>query len=517
MADYYPLLARALDAMPERSPALRQAVYERARGALIGQLRSLDPPLSEDDIDLERNALEAAIRRLEQEHGAPPVAAEPPASSEPFVPSPANDATDLPEPSRPEPPAAESPTPAPPEPPRSQADAPPASLPEADSPKANPPEASAPEAPQPEATPPEIGPPAETALPRAVPPPAPVPELVTATPPSAPEPSEPAIRIQARKGKAPPFMVPDAEPAPAPEAGAEPAAETAEAASQRQRPRIEVVAPREGRSRLLRNLFVGSILVVVIGLIAVAAYLLRDKPADLQPVASAIQDNAGDGAESKFADRVGGEAAQPERAAPPRPSPTPAPTPAPGQPELAIAQRAVLYEEKSGGGTNATPSATQGRVSWRLDTVPGEQGQPLETVVRARADFPDAGLSLAMTLRRNLDATLPASHTIELVFTPSGPSAAQHNVQDIGLLQGKDEESARGSPVSGLPVRVRENLFLIGLSSLPNDIERNTDILLRKNWFDVTLKFGSGLRGVIAFEKGGAGAQVLQNAFNQWR
>ncbi len=56
-------------------------------------------------------------------------------------------------------------------------------------------------------------------------------------------------------------------------------------------------------------------------------------------------------------------------------------------------------------------------------------------------------------------------------------------------------------------MRVRENLFLIGLSSLPNDIERNTDILLRKNWFDVTLKFGSGLRGVIAFEKGGAGAQ----------
>ncbi len=108
----------------------------------------------------------------------------------------------------------------------------------------------------------------------------------------------------------------------------------------------------------------------------------------------------------------------------------------------------MLYEEKSGGGTNATPSATQGRVSWRLDTVPASRSAPGDGGA-ARADFPpDAGLSLAMTLRRNLDATLPASHTIELVFTPSGPSAAQHNVQDIGLLQGKDEESARGSPVS---------------------------------------------------------------------
>jgi hypothetical protein len=33
------------------------------------QLRSLDPPLSESDIDLERRALDAAIERLEIDHG----------------------------------------------------------------------------------------------------------------------------------------------------------------------------------------------------------------------------------------------------------------------------------------------------------------------------------------------------------------------------------------------------------------------------------------------------------------
>ncbi len=33
MADYYPLLARALDALPDRTPALRKAVYDRARNA----------------------------------------------------------------------------------------------------------------------------------------------------------------------------------------------------------------------------------------------------------------------------------------------------------------------------------------------------------------------------------------------------------------------------------------------------------------------------------------------------
>ena len=71
MADYYPLLARALDALPDRSPALRRAVYDRARSALIAQLRSLDPPVPEADIDLERQAIARAygleVRSI-QEH-----------------------------------------------------------------------------------------------------------------------------------------------------------------------------------------------------------------------------------------------------------------------------------------------------------------------------------------------------------------------------------------------------------------------------------------------------------------
>ncbi|MEG9504117.1 MAG: histidine kinase, partial [Methylorubrum extorquens] len=92
MADYYPLLARALDALPDRSPALRRAVYDRARSALIAQLRSLDPPVPEADIDLERKALDTAIGRLEAEYEAPPAAvtmpAEEPAAAAPEAPLP---------------------------------------------------------------------------------------------------------------------------------------------------------------------------------------------------------------------------------------------------------------------------------------------------------------------------------------------------------------------------------------------------------------------------------------------
>jgi hypothetical protein len=48
MADYYPLLAKAIAGLPESTAEARQAVYDRARMALFGQLRNLDPPVPED-------------------------------------------------------------------------------------------------------------------------------------------------------------------------------------------------------------------------------------------------------------------------------------------------------------------------------------------------------------------------------------------------------------------------------------------------------------------------------------
>ena len=68
MADYYSLLSRAIANLPKPSPAsARRAIYDRARKALVAQLRSLKPQLPESDIAREENALEAAVARLESE------------------------------------------------------------------------------------------------------------------------------------------------------------------------------------------------------------------------------------------------------------------------------------------------------------------------------------------------------------------------------------------------------------------------------------------------------------------
>ena len=48
MADYYPLIARAIAGLDPSAPGeSRRALYERARAALIAQLRSVQPPLSQ--------------------------------------------------------------------------------------------------------------------------------------------------------------------------------------------------------------------------------------------------------------------------------------------------------------------------------------------------------------------------------------------------------------------------------------------------------------------------------------
>src|SRR6476659_9264556 len=67
MADYKELLRRAVEALPENNGAARRAVYEKARAALVGQLRAITPPLPARDITTHRLQLEDCIRQVEQE------------------------------------------------------------------------------------------------------------------------------------------------------------------------------------------------------------------------------------------------------------------------------------------------------------------------------------------------------------------------------------------------------------------------------------------------------------------
>ncbi len=70
MADYYPLLAKAVSGLKNSTPEARHAIYERARKALLGQLRAMQPPAPDGAIEREALALDVAIARLESDFSA---------------------------------------------------------------------------------------------------------------------------------------------------------------------------------------------------------------------------------------------------------------------------------------------------------------------------------------------------------------------------------------------------------------------------------------------------------------
>ena len=67
MANYYPLIARAVAGLDLNTGDTRRTLYERARTALVAQLRGLEPKLDDSEITRERLALEEAIRKVETE------------------------------------------------------------------------------------------------------------------------------------------------------------------------------------------------------------------------------------------------------------------------------------------------------------------------------------------------------------------------------------------------------------------------------------------------------------------
>jgi hypothetical protein len=178
----------------------------------------------------------------------------------------------------------------------------------------------------------------------------------------------------------------------------------------------------------------------------------------------------------------------------------------------AVAQRVVLYEEDP-----ADPAGKQyvGTAVWRNESVSPSPGQAPEMAVRADIEIPDRKINMRWSLRRNTDAALPASHTIEIMFNL--PTDFSHGgIQNIPGILMKQAEQTRGVPLSGLAVKVTTNFFLIGLSSVEADMQRNISLLKERAWFDVPVVYNDGRRAILAVEKGNPGDRAFLDAFAAW-
>jgi hypothetical protein len=71
MADYYPVLARAVSRLATNNARARQELYDHARTVQVEQLRTHDPQFSVPETINERIAFEVTILRLEAEMKSP--------------------------------------------------------------------------------------------------------------------------------------------------------------------------------------------------------------------------------------------------------------------------------------------------------------------------------------------------------------------------------------------------------------------------------------------------------------
>jgi hypothetical protein len=156
-----------------------------------------------------------------------------------------------------------------------------------------------------------------------------------------------------------------------------------------------------------------------------------------------------------------------------------------------------------------------GTVVWRLDNVSNGPGQPLGTAVRADIDIPEDKFQATMTFQRNDDATLPASHTMKLLFMLQSDSPTG-GIKDLSVPQLRREEAQNGEALSGIAVPIMENSFLIGLSR-GNAEGQNLDLVRAREWFDVPLRFANGRIAKLTFEKSTSGQRAIDEAIGFWQ
>ena len=189
------------------------------------------------------------------------------------------------------------------------------------------------------------------------------------------------------------------------------------------------------------------------------------------------------------------------------------PTAAPqSQSGPAVAQRVVLYEEDPG---NPQGKQYVGSATWRTETVSPGSGLAPELQIRADISIPDRNMSVTWSLRRNTDQALPASHTIEIMFNLP-PDFAGGGVANVPGVLMKESEQARGVPLAGLAVKVTNGFFLIGLSAVDADVQRNLQLLKDRPWFDIPVVYNNGGRAILALEKGPSGDRAFADAFAAW-
>jgi hypothetical protein len=470
MAEYYPLLAKAIAGLPNSTPETRRAVYERARKALLAQLHNLQPPVPDADVAHETQALDMAMARLESEFAAPNGSQvstprlEPQLAAGPrAVPNIADKA-------------------------RVFARVPPATR------RSN------------GAVSTDVGPVRDSA---------------------ADAKDRPA---ETRVADFPPHDSPADHGAEAPRMRSE--FIRADNIGRPYAPQPESDdAPQSRRLWIVIGVVVA--VVVMVAAAAWKLRDRPEDFAAFKGPAQSQTDQGGGKIVARVGGPESPESPTQPAAAPPAAEAPAAATPAPAAPAPAQTETAASSAQKPSDSTTSVPVAYRaamlveapdqpskvktyvGTVIWQLENVSTDASQPPGTAVRADIDIPDDQLKASLEIQKNTDPSLSASHTITIVFTIA-PGSATGSIKQISIPQLRGEDSPNGEALKGSLVPIMDNSFLIGLDRGGAEAA-NMDLIKGRQWFDIPILLANGRVAKLTFEKNTSGDRAIEDALASWQ
>jgi hypothetical protein len=256
------------------------------------------------------------------------------------------------------------------------------------------------------------------------------------------------------------------------------------------------------------KLLVGGLVALLFAVAGLLAYIHRDRVLALIGVGSpGAPQVAADADRPKASDRVSPQITAPARSTAPATAVTP---PAAGA-IPSVGQTATLYEENPGGAQQFQNFS--GTAVWRTETVSVGPGRAPDLALRVDIEIPDRKMNISVLLRRNMDASFPASHTLEIQF--SSPGDPFGGIANVRGMRAKNAEAANGSVfVLSEPEKIKEGDVLFALPD--TQVEQNIVLLRDRPWFDIAFFYSNGRRGVLAFEKGTPGENAIKDALTAW-
>jgi hypothetical protein len=177
-------------------------------------------------------------------------------------------------------------------------------------------------------------------------------------------------------------------------------------------------------------------------------------------------------------------------------------------PAILAGSQSLLLEASQDGTAGAVPFS--GTVEWTEGV--DEIGLP---TLLGTASIPARNLGVDITIRKNSDPSLPASHLMEVDFRVSDTFIGGTIATLPGILL-KDQELVPGTALIGASARVVGNSFLFALSATPADSAINTDLLENRRWMDLAVVYGTGRNAILTLEKDEEAQALFDKVFSEW-